>query len=172
MDFRILPIPISEVEPLMDLPIQDLADRGCKLIVADSKPGYPCRVSLQDAEIGKQIILMPYHHHATYSSYRSSGPVFIRVGATQADLGINEIPVSVSSRLLSVRGYDVSGDMLDAEVTEGKNLRETISVLFANSSVSYLHIHNAKPGCYSCKVVIALIGSIEISGAYLSKCRN
>jgi hypothetical protein len=27
--------------------------------------GFPCRASLQDATIGKEIILLPYQHHKT-----------------------------------------------------------------------------------------------------------
>ena len=58
-------------------------------------------------------------------------------------------------RLLSIRGYDAAAMMVAAEVVTGSDLEDTIQRLFANESVSYLHIHNARPGCYNCRVVRA-----------------
>jgi hypothetical protein len=59
------------------------------------------------------------------------------------------------SCLLSIRGYDAASMMGSAEVVEGSDLEETIRTLFADENVSYLHIHNARPGSYSCRVVRA-----------------
>ncbi len=45
--------------------------------------------------------------------------------------------------------------LVGAEVVNGTELEDSIRRLFANESVSYLHIHNARPGCYNCRVVRA-----------------
>lgn len=45
--------------------------------------------------------------------------------------------------------------MVSAEVVEGSVLEDTIRTHFADEDVSYLHIHNARPGCYNCRVVRA-----------------
>ena len=58
-------------------------------------------------------------------------------------------------RLLSIRAYDEAAMMVGAEVVSGSDLGSTIRDLFTNESVSYLHIHNARPGCYNCRVVRA-----------------
>ena len=43
--------------------------------------------------------------------------------------------------------------MLASEVLEGKQaLEQQIRRMFADPKVAYLHIHNAKAGCYSCRV--------------------
>jgi hypothetical protein len=42
--------------------------------------------------------------------------------------------------------------MVDADVTPGRELAPTIATLFANPAVAYLHVHNAKPGCYAARV--------------------
>ena len=55
-------------------------------------------------------------------------------------------------RLLSVRAYDAAGTMTDADVVEGTELEGTVTRLFADPAVAYLHLHNARPGCYSCRV--------------------
>lgn len=45
--------------------------------------------------------------------------------------------------------------MVGAEVVNGRGLEAPIRRLFADEGVSYLHIHNAGPGCYNCRVVRA-----------------
>jgi len=39
-----------------------------------------------------------------------------------------------------------------ATVTPGSELQSQIEKFFADSNVSYLHLHNAGAGCYSCRV--------------------
>jgi hypothetical protein len=34
----------------------------------------------------------------------------------------------------------------------GGSLEDSIEGMFANPSVAYLHLHNAKPGCYAARV--------------------
>ena len=38
--------------------------------MADRKPGFPCRVSLVDAEIGESVLLVNYEHLPAASPYR------------------------------------------------------------------------------------------------------
>ncbi len=129
-----------------------LAKLGAIQMIADKKPGLPCRVSLEDAEVGEEVLLLPWQHHQTDSPYQASGPVFVRKGAKTANLGPNEIPKMLDHRLLSVRAYDRAGMMQEAAVVEGQHLRQSIMQLFGNHSIAYLHIHNAKQGCYNCLV--------------------
>jgi len=42
--------------------------------------------------------------------------------------------------------------MKEATVVDGKNLNEHIIKIFENEDILYIHIHNAKPGCYNCVV--------------------
>ena len=98
-----------------------------------------CRVSLKDAEIGEEVILLNYQYHFVNSPYKANGPIFIRKGATTAMLDVNEIPDTILHRYLSVRGYNIDSMLVDARVTEGVNLREMIDdVLIIKSSI-YSH---------------------------------
>lgn len=63
-----------------------------------------------------------------------------------------EIPEYVRSRLMSVRVYDSAHCMIDAAVCEGREARSAILTLFENVGARYIHLHNAKQGCYSCAV--------------------
>jgi hypothetical protein len=150
--FRIVGLPLANFAPLFSLNETALAEKNAHRAVADKKPGFPCRVSLEDAEPGESLILLPFAHHSTDSPYRASGPIFVRENAKEAALSPNEIPEAVRSRMLSVRAYDETGMMLDAEVTEGTNLETQIEQFFVNPRISYLHLHNAGAGCYSCRV--------------------
>ena len=137
---------------LFELEDGELAARNMRRLRADSMPGYPCRVSLQDASVGEELLLLPFKHLPDASPYRASGPIFVRRGARRAVLGAGEIPASVSSRLISVRAYDAAHWMLHAEVCAGDALAAHFERVFADPAVAYLHLHNAKPGCYSCRV--------------------
>jgi uncharacterized protein DUF1203 len=150
--FRIVGLSAAQFEPLFSLDDVELAQKGARRLKVDAKPGFPCRVSLADAEIGEQIILLPFAHHDVESPYRASGPIFVGESAKEADLEPGTIPDVVRGRVLSVRAYEKAGMMIDATVTRGAEMESRIEALFANPNVNYLHLHNAGAGCYSCQV--------------------
>jgi hypothetical protein len=155
VSFRFLALPLEAFAPLLDLEEADLQALGARRVTVEGKPGVPCRVSLVDAEVGETAILLPYQHHDVASPYRASGPIFVRENARQATPAAGDVPAFLRHRLLSLRAYDDAAIMLDAEVVEGKDLEAAIARLFSQPEVSYLHVHNARPGCYNCKVVRA-----------------
>jgi len=66
---------------------------------------------------------------------------------------VGEVPAMFRHRLLSLRAYDASAMLVGADVVEGRELEVAIRNLFRDEGVDYLHVHNAKPGCYNCLVV-------------------
>ena len=152
MNFRIKAFDDREFVALFNLSNSELEKIGAVKMIVDEFPGFPCRVSLEDAEIGEEVILLPYQHHKTNSPYQSSGPIFVRKIAKSSIYEINEIPKMFNHRLLSLRGYDKNAIMKDASVIEGNNLKAQIFKIFENDDIQYIHIHNAKPGCYNCLV--------------------
>jgi hypothetical protein len=84
--------------------------------------------------------------------FRSSHAIFVRERAVQARPEVNTIPEMFRGRLLSVRAFDNSGMMIDADVVDGEKLESLIERLFANPAVHNLHIHNARLGCYAATV--------------------
>lgn len=152
MNFRIKALDDREFVALFNLGNSELEKIGAVKMIVDEFPGFPCRVSLEDAEIGEEVILLPYQHHKTNSPYQSSGPIFVRKIAKSSIYEINEIPKMFNHRLLSLRGYDKNAIMKDASVVEGNSLKAQIFKIFENEDIHYIHIHNAKPGCYNCLV--------------------
>jgi Protein of unknown function (DUF1203) len=152
MSFRLIGLPFELFASLFSLDEQALSALDARRVVADETPGYPCRVSLADAQMGEELILLPFAHQPASSPYRASGPIFVRKGALQTILPAGVIPDYVALRQLSVRAYDAAHLMIDAAVCEGKEVAAAILRMFDNSDVAYIHLHNAKRGCFSCRV--------------------
>ncbi len=150
--FRIVPLPLEVFSYLIALDDSELLKHGARRVIADKHPGFPCRVSLVDAEPGERLLLLPFMHHDVASPYRASGPIFVRELAQEASLPPGEIPQVATTRLLSVRAYDADGIMVNCEVAQGPDLPKQIDHFLANRKISYLHLHNARAGCYSCRV--------------------
>jgi hypothetical protein len=151
MSFRILGLPPQPFADLFPLSDAELAQRHALRRIVDEKPGYPCRISLTDAEIGAEVILVNYEHQSAASPYRASHAIYVRAGEERFD-AIDEVPPMLRRRLLSLRGFDVDGMMTGADVIEGRDLESAIAHLFADARADYLHAHIARPGCYAARI--------------------
>lgn len=129
-----------------------LASEQVIRMTAESKPGFPCRVTLADAEPGEALLLLNFEHLPDASPYRSRHAIFVREGAETPALYIDEIPEQLATRLLSVRAFDRYAMMTNAEVIDGNALEPLIAAMFADSAVAFLHIHNARRGCFAARV--------------------
>lgn len=152
MTFRATGLALSHFETLFALDDDALARRGMRRMVADAKPGFPCRVSLQDAEPGERLLLLPFVHQSAHSPYRASGPIFVREAAGVPFDRAGVVPPVLRGRLLSLRAYDEAGFMVDAEMVEGDAVEAAIARFFAREDVGYLHVHNARRGCFACRI--------------------
>lgn len=144
--------PIAAFRPLFGLDEATLATRGVARVVADASPGYPCRVTLEDADPGETLLLLNLRHLDGDTPYRADGPVFVRESARATRILRDVVPQQVRQRLLSVRAYDAAGWMQDAEVAEGTRLEPLIQRFFDDDRVAFLHVHNARRGCYACRI--------------------
>ena len=152
MSFQIRGLPAAEFAPLFGICDAELAKRNAVRKVADRMPGFPCRVSLRDAEPGETVLLLNYEHLPVASPYRSGYAIYVRENAVDAQLDVNEIPEVLRTRLLSVRAFDEAGMLLEADVVQGAELAPVIDRMFARKDVAYLHAHNAKPGCFAARI--------------------
>lgn len=152
MSFQITPLPAEQFTHLFKLSDAELAaQQACRQVVA-SKPGTPCRVSMEDAEVGETVILLNYTHQSHESPYRSSHAIFVRENAKQAQIQPNEVPEVIRSRVISVRYFDQNHMMINADVIPGKEVADRLAKAFEDKDVAYVHLHNAKPGCFAASV--------------------
>jgi hypothetical protein len=150
--FQIFALERERVSHLLSANAGDLAASGGRWVVVDATPGYPCRVSLEDAEVGERALLIPFVHHDVDSPYRASGPIYVRENASTRRLAVNEVPRMLERRQLSIRAYSKAAMMVAAQVVNGLDLRDVIPQLLEPPEVEYLHVHNAGPGCFNCAV--------------------
>lgn len=148
--FKLVGLNHESFAPLFDLSSADLARRGIITRTADSETGFPCRISLEDAAVGDELLLLHYTHHSVASPYRASGPIYIRRGQSQRTLAPGVVPEYVARRVISLRAYDAEHMMLGGHVSEGALGAQCLDDLFADSSVAYVHLHNAMRGCFLC----------------------
>ncbi len=152
MNFQVVALPESEFQALYGLSDQDLARHGVRTTIATSNFGYPCRVSLRDADAGARMFLLNYEHQSANSPYRSTHAIYVQEGAVSAPVPVNTVPDVLGRRLLSVRAFDNEGMIVDADVVEGAESAAVFLRLLANDKAAYLHVHNAKRGCYAARV--------------------
>jgi hypothetical protein len=150
MAFRITGLPAEPFQPLFAMSDAELAARGAVRRITGAKPGFPCRISLTDAELGEEVILTHFEHHPVASPYRASHALYVRRGEVTYD-AVDQVPEQLRTRLLSVRAFDGNAMLVGADVVPGTELEGAIDRLL-DGPAHYLHVHYAKQGCYAARV--------------------
>jgi hypothetical protein len=139
------PAPFAHLHAMSD---EQLAAGGMQRVRVAQKFAAPCRVSLDDAEIGEHVILLTYTHQPGDTPYHQQGPIFIR--ETSSRLAVTDaIPPALARRTLSLRGFGANHMMIEADLTEGADAAALIERFFANPRVAYIHAHYARRGCFA-----------------------
>ena len=152
MTYRILgldPAPFTHLYRKSD---EALLALGARRMIADSKPGYPDRVELRDAEPGEPLILLNFEHQAAATPYRSAHAIFVIEGAATRFDRIGELPPTMATRPMSLRAFDAEGMMTDAGLASGAEVEPLIERLLAAPEAAYLHAHYASRGCYAARI--------------------
>ncbi|MFK7938305.1 MAG: DUF1203 domain-containing protein [Roseovarius sp.] len=152
MSFQIHALPAAPYRALFQLSDAELAARNMHRSVVADCPGTPCRVSMTDAKVGERVILLNYQHQPAHSPYQATHAIFVRENAEHADLQPGEVPQVIRTRLMSVRLFDCDDIMVDADVVDGADVAASLIDAFDNPQIAYVHLHNAKPGCFAALV--------------------
>lgn len=116
----------------------------------DSYPGYPDRISLCDIPAGETALLINHIYQPADTPYFGSHAIYLWEGCTRQGIYLNELPEVMTARVLSLRAYDEKHFLRQADICEGRFAENLIHRFFADPLISYIQIHNAKQGCYSC----------------------
>jgi hypothetical protein len=152
MTYRITGLDPAPYRTLTSMTDEELAALGAVRMTVASKPGYPCRVRLADADVGDTMLLVNHVSHDVANPYRASHAIFIGEGAEEPAVYVDETPPVFHSRVLSLRAFDRHGMMADALLSEPGGADEAIRALFANPDVETIHAHNAVRGCFSAMI--------------------
>lgn len=151
MPFLISALPLARFAPLFRLSDDALAASGARRVIADARPGYPCRVSLEDAAVGERLILAHHEHQTVDTPFRASHAVYVREIAHEARPAPGEVPALFRHRTLSLRGFDAGDMMAAADLSPGDRLEAAITAMLAYPAVAYIQLHYAAPGCYAAR---------------------
>jgi len=136
--------------PLFALSDDELAARGMRRMTVAKKPSFPCRVSLVDRDVGEEVILLNHVSHDVQNPYRATHAIFVS-DASQAEF-VDEVPPVFELRMLSLRGFDSSGMMVDALITQPGEADTGIRTLFDDREILTIHAHNAARGCFAARI--------------------
>ncbi len=152
MSFHITGLSPAPFRHLFGLSDADLARHGAKRYVAEAKPGYPDRIAVRDAEPGESVLLVNYTHQPADTPYKASHAIYVLEGAEAAYDAVDEIPEAMAMRIISLRAFDADHMMVDADLTDGRDLPQLIERFFADPKVAYIQAHYAKFGCYAARI--------------------
>jgi hypothetical protein len=153
MSFVVSGLPLEPFRPLFGLSDEALAEHGVIRRTVDAPVGFPCRITLEDAQPGETVLLLNYEHQPADTPYRARHAIYVSETAQESRRVVDEIPGALRVRnAISLRAFDDAGMMLDAEVAPGAGLAPAIERLLALPGVAYLHAHNAGMGCYAARI--------------------
>jgi len=155
MTYRFRGLEPDHYRHLIGLPEQELANHGGVRMVADKRPGFPCRITLDDAAPGESLLLLNHVSHDSAAPYRATHAIFVDEAATVAADYIDRIPPALDRRILSLRAFDDAGMMVDAALAQPGEADAVLRQLLANSAVDHVDAHNAVRGCFAARAVRA-----------------
>ncbi len=152
MSFTIRGLDPAEFRPLFSLSDAALAARGVIAKIADRKPGFPCRISLQDAEPGERVLLLNFESHRATTPYRSAFAIYVR-DRTEAAEYRDALPPVMWKRPIALRIFDSEGMLIGADMgREGAETKAKIEAILAQPEAAYIHAHNAMHGCFAAEI--------------------
>ncbi|NOU03911.1 MAG: DUF1203 domain-containing protein [Novosphingobium sp.] len=151
MTYRITGLDPQPFADLFALTDTELAARNARRVTAGADRGFPCRVSLEDARAGEELILLHHTSHDVATPYRSAYSIYVRKHAKPADY-VDQTPLVFDGRPLGLRGFDADGLLRDARLALPGEADVKIRELLANPAIAYIHAHNAAHGCFAARV--------------------
>ena len=152
MTYRIEGLRRDEFEGLFGLSDEALAERGARRVTAEAKPGYPCRVTLEDAEPGESLVLVNHVSNDVPTPYRTAYAIYVRETAGEPAAFVDQVPPVFEGRTLSLRGFDARGMLRGALLAAPGEADGKIRALFERPEIVTIHAHNAAAGCFAARI--------------------
>lgn len=153
MTYAIAGLPAERFAPFFEMDDAELASHRAQRVSATTFPGFPCRVSLCDAEVGEELLLIHHVNHAVETPYRNAFAIYVRKLAAQAARFVDEVPPVLRDRPIALRGYTAEGQLCDASLAIAGDADEALLSMFNNRSIVYIDAHNAAHGCFAARAV-------------------
>jgi hypothetical protein len=151
MTYRIQGLDPAPFKPLFAMGDEELFERNARRVKVTSKPGFPCRVTLADAETGEEVILVHHLSHDVPTPYRSAYAIYVR-DAAQSRPFVDELPPVFEGRPLAFRGFDSEGMLRAALLAMPGEADTKIRALFDQPEIARIDAHNAAHGCFAATI--------------------
>ncbi len=151
MTYAITGLDPEPFTPLFALSDAELTARGARRVVADADRGFPCRISLDDARAGEELILLHHVSHDVATPYRSAYAIYVRQGVA-AGTWRDAVPPVFEGRPLALRAFGADGMLRTAKLAAPGEADGAIRDLFADAEIAYIDAHNAAYGCFAARV--------------------
>lgn len=135
-------------ERFLGMTYSELAAHNAIRYAVTNKPGFPCRVTLEDADPGETAILINHFSREESTPFRASHAIFVRESAVAPARFEDDIPPVLLTRALSLRGFDAAGMMADAITTVQGGTEEGLLKLFEDPRIVEVDAHNVARGCF------------------------
>jgi hypothetical protein len=152
MTYRIEGLQRHQFQPLFDLTDEQLAAQGARRLTADSPTGYPCRVSLEDARPGEELVLLNYVSHDVNGPFRTAYGIFVRKEAAASARYVDEAPEYLERRTLGLRGFAADGLLKGGLLAMPGEADAKIRELLDRPEIESIHAHNAALGCFLARI--------------------
>lgn len=152
MSYRITGLDSAPFIGLFEMDDTALTKQGAVRVIAAADKGWPCRISLEDAKAGEEVILLNHVSHDVATPYRSAYAIYVRNIARKAAEYIDKIPPVFEGRPMAFRAFDKDGMLRNAALALPGEADTKIRELFADQKIAYIHAHNAAYGCFSAMV--------------------
>jgi hypothetical protein len=150
MTYRIEGLAHEPFAALFAMSDGELAERNARRAVADG-PGFPCRVSLEEAEPGEALVLVNHVSQDAPTPFRASHAIYVRRDAAPARYQ-DEVPPIFETRTLGLRGFDSEGMLRGAVLALPGEADARIRELFERPEIVEIHAHTAALGCFLARV--------------------
>lgn len=151
MTYRIQGLDPATFAHLVGLSDAELARHGAIRMAVDAKPSFPCRVRLDDGDLGETMLLVNHVSHDG-GPYHASHAIFVSEGAGEAAHYVDQVPPALDRRVLSIRAFDAGGMMTDAALAQPGEADAVFRRMLADPAVDHLDAHNATRGCFAARV--------------------
>ena len=151
MAYRIEGLAPEAFEGLFGLSDAELAALNARRVTADSADGYPCRISLENAAPGEELLLLNHVSNDVPTPFRTAHAIYVRKGARPA-LHSDQAPDYLDRRTIGLRGYDEEGMLKRALLAMPGEADARIRELFEQPEIDTIHAHTAALGCFLARI--------------------
>ena len=152
MAYRIEGLAPQAFESLFGMMDGELAARGARRVTADAPTGFPCRVSLRDADEGEELVLLNHVSHDVNGPFRTAYAIYVRKAAEAPASYEDEAPAYLDGRTLSLRGFGADGLLKHGLLAMPGEADARIRELLARPEVDTIHAHAATYGCFLARI--------------------